>query len=145
MSLDSSFEALVDSMRSAEGDIGTGIVGPGPRRWMDFKDIAVVGKFDKDEKDGIEAIRKLFKRTSIDTTYDQARSQATSVAKDVQALKLMGDFLAGAERDWRMRQRSRVRMFVHGASISKSNGTEAGPLQRNTIHWLTRVLSEDGG
>jgi hypothetical protein len=145
MSLDKAFEDLVDSIRDAQKQIADGITINAARHWMDFRDIKVIGKFDKEEgENGLEAIRDLFKRTAIDTAYNQERSNADAIAKDTQALKLMGDFLAGSERDWRMRQRSRVRMFVHGACIARSNGDKAGPLQRNTIHWLTRVLSEDG-
>jgi hypothetical protein len=138
MSLDNTFEKLVDDIRTTQGEVADGVAGTSARPWMDFRSIKEFGKFE------ISLMRTVFSRTSIDTIYNQARSEASTLSKTLQAVKLMGDFLAGAERDWRMRQRSRVRMFVHGACIARANGTKSGPLQRNTIHWLTRVLSEDG-
>jgi hypothetical protein len=137
MKLDSTYAALVDAMRTAQGDAHDGVAGTGARPWMDFRSIALFGKFE------ISAMRAVFSRSGIDAAYNQERSNADAVAKDTQALKIMGDFLAGADRDWRMRQRSRVRMFVHGACVARANGTKSGPLQRNAIHWLSRILSED--
>jgi hypothetical protein len=58
----------------------------------------------------------------------------------MQTAKLSADFLAGLERDYRMRTRSRVRMFVHGGNRASANGLAIGPLARNT-DWLSRKMT----
>jgi hypothetical protein len=66
--------------------------------------------------------------------------------KDLQTSKLSSDYLAAMERDVRARRRSRVRSFVHSEiTLPAANGEETGALTRNTMGWLTNIMSTEAG
>jgi len=132
-----SLEKVVYTMKLTSTAISKGSVALSGRPWLTFNAIKEGGKFD------LSAIREIFSRTELDTAYAEAVGNVEAKEKTVHALKLSADFLAGMERDYRMRQRSRIRMFTHAAAITKTNGLDTGPLIRNTNHWLQRINSED--
>ena len=132
-----SMEKVVYTIKSTSTAISSGSVALSGRPWLTFNDIKEGGKFD------LATIREIFSRTDLDRTYAEAVGNVDTKEKTVHVLKLSADFLAGMERDYRMRQRSRIRMFTHAAAISKTNGLDTGPLVRNTNHWLQRINSED--
>lgn len=136
MAVDPQLEKIITSIVTAEGLIGPGIFGAGQRPWFNFADVQKVGKFD------YAGIHALFTRDSSNDTYAKARQSATTTSKEIQTAKLSADYLAGMERDYRMRTRSRVRMFVHGGNRAVANGSAKGPVKVNSIDWLSRMLAE---
>lgn len=137
MELDKIFEGMIGYLAAAEGAVAKGIDGTEPRPWMDFRDLKVFGKFD------MTGLWKTFSRVAANDQYATLVGGPTTLAKDVQVVKLSADFMAGMERDMRSRQRSRIRTFVHTAATAKANSYGAGPLKRNTTGWLARALAED--
>jgi len=137
MAIDPQMEKLVDYLVSKSEKISKGTFGSEGRPWLNFDDLDEVEQFD------FEALHELFSRNSSNDEYGSLRIENEAEAKDLQTAKLSADFLAGFERDVRMRRRSRVRMFIHGGSRAAANGQSVGPLRVNTIDWLTRILSEE--
>jgi hypothetical protein len=126
-------------MTKAEAAIASKGAKGGDRPWMDFQDVAVAGKFD------LKALHSLFSRQTSNRAYTQLRENPAAISKDIQTAKLSADFLAGTERDYRMRQRSRVRMFVHGLARAAVHGNAAGPLTTHSVGWLSRAITDDKG
>jgi hypothetical protein len=140
MAIDSQMETVVEDMISTQKAIAEACAANGDRPWFNFENVTVVGKFD------FEGIHELFKRDNSNDDYARFRGQPDTKSKDIQTCKLSADFLAGCERDYRMRTRSRVRMLVHGTVVSpQAMGESEGPLRRNTLDWLGRILAETSG
>lgn len=135
MGIDAQLEKVVGSLVTAEAQVATGTFGSSRRPWVDFRDVAVAGKFD------LAGIHKIFDRSKSNDQYAKALD-GKAKAKEVQTSKLSSDLLAAFERDHRMRTRSRVRMMVHGGNRAWAHGTTAGPLRRSTVDFLSRLLSE---
>lgn len=137
MAIDAQMQKIVKNMESVSQKISTASQKNGDRPWMNFTDVEKAGKFEFDK------VHKLFDRTQSNTDYARLKTQKGAESKELQTSKLSGDFLAGCERDYRMRTRSRVRMFVHASVVlPEANTSPDGPLEQNTIGWLGRVLSE---
>ena len=133
-------EKVIPYLQAAEKKIAEASTADGNRVWIDFseKGLTPAGQFD------FETIHENFNRREATDYYESQRVLLSSVVKDIQTSKLSIDFLAGCERDWRARTRSRVRMFVHSSvsaamAMSKNNG----PLRRNTVDWLGRIELEE--
>jgi hypothetical protein len=139
MAIDPQLEKVVSSMAKAEAAIATKSAKGGDRPWLDFHDLTPAGKFD------MKALHGLFDRKAANDAYAKLREGPETLSKDIQTIKLSADFLAGVERDYRMRQRSRVRMFVHGLARTAAHGNAAGPLTKHSIGWLSRALTDDKG
>lgn len=137
MAIDAQMQKVVKNMEAVSQQISTASQMNGGRPWMNFVDVEKAGKFEFDK------VHKIFDRTQSNTDYARLKTQKGAESKELQTSKLSGDFLAGCERDYRMRTRSRVRMFVHcGVVLPEANTSPDGPLEQNTIGWLGRVLSE---
>jgi hypothetical protein len=134
--MDANLTAVISYIEGAELKISDGIFNKGRRPWLDFADLDKVGKFD------LPNLHKLFNRDQANKDVLDARDQPDTEAKEIQTAKLSIDILAGLERDHRMRTRSRIRMFVHGGLRASFYGDTAGPLQRNTVDWLGRIMTE---
>lgn len=128
-------QKVVKSVSGAVANNGKAVTGKGSRKWINFADVVPAGKFD------FKKTATIFDRKATNADYAAART-GTGLAKDIQTIKLGGDMLAGFERDYRMRQRSRIRSFVHVAARANANGTATGPLTRNSIEFLTRIVGE---
>lgn len=135
MGIDAQLEKVIGAMVGQEAQIATGTFGQGRRPWLDFRDVAVAGKFD------LVKLHSIFTRSKSNDQYAKAGDGKTTV-KEAQTAKLSGDVLAGLERDHRMRTRSRIRQMVHGGNRAWAHGTTAGPLRRSTIDFMSRILSE---
>lgn len=137
MAIDPQFEKVVNYLIDVSKKIADGSTTSWSRPWINFQSITAIGKFD------FAGLHELFTRKASNDSYGVKRSSADALAKDIQSSKLSGDYLAGWERDYRMRTRSRVRMFAHVASLMSTNGTDSGPLVRNSRDWLNRIMTED--
>lgn len=135
--IDPQMSKIVNYLGGVESDIATGMFGATGRPWMNFAEVQVVGKFD------YAGLHALFTRVGSNTEYADLRSQREAQSKNLQTAKLSGDYLAGLERDYRMRQRTRIRCIVHAGNRAMANSSSEGPLYRNSIGWLGRMLSED--
>jgi hypothetical protein len=138
MGVDPQLQKIVSYLVSAEDKVAKGTFGAGQRPWVNFSDVKKAGKFD------YAALHELFDRSASNDAYAKGTTDATTPGKDMQTAKLSADFLAGFERDYRMRTRSRIRMMVHGGNRAAANGLGNGPLRRNT-DWLARVLTASKG
>ena len=136
MPLDQQFSTVVGYLMTAEGQIADGTFGTAQRPWLNFAGVKVAGQFDFASLDGI------FSRDALNNQYGAARAVKTTTAGTLQSMKLAADYLSGLQRDYSMRTRSRVRMLVHAGNRANANGMPVGPLRRNSIDWLTRIVSE---
>jgi hypothetical protein len=91
-------------------------------------------------------VGKVFKRDDANGDYEKARTDVKAKAKQIALAKLAGDYLAACERDKRMQWRSRIRMAAHATSRQFGNGKDSGPLQLNTVNYLSRIFlkSQEG-
>lgn len=138
MAIDPQLEKVVQYMVKTENTISEKLRANSDRPWMDFEPVQRAGKFD------FSAIHQIFTRQVSNNEYVSKRQNDKTLAKDIQTAKLSADYLAALERDHRARTRSRVRTFVHAGVVSTaSNGNAQGPLRRNTLDWLGRILAED--
>lgn len=138
MPVDPNFEKIVRATQTFAEKAGAGTRNDGQQRpWMNYKAQGGAGKFD------FEAVHKVFDRKAGNDFYVKARSEGTAKGKDIHLPKISVDFLAGMERDFRMRTRSRVRMFIHTAARVSANGQDNGPLRRNTVDWTTAIFKEE--
>lgn len=110
--------------------------GKGSRQWNNFSALVAAGKFD------FTKTKSIFDRSGVNSDYTGARASAKTQAKDLQVSKLGGDILAGMERDYRMRTRSRIRCFVHTAARAKANGVANGPLTLSSVGFLTIIAGD---
>jgi hypothetical protein len=138
MNVAEKFEKLIPKLVTLFRIIAEETRRGGNRPWMDFfEDGTQVGKFD------FAGIHKLFERMDANNEYQADGIKDDTELKDMQTLKLSADFLAGMERDYRMRTRSRIRMFVHaGVLLPAANGTDAGALRQNTTYWMNNIQAE---
>lgn len=134
MAIDPQFQKVVGYLVSAEAKIATGTFGSAQRPWLNFDEVQAAGKFD------YAAVHKIFDRSSANDDYVKGASDASTPGVNMQTAKLSADFLAGLERDYRMRTRSRVRMLIHGGNRAAANGLTYGPLSKNT-EWLSRKMT----
>ena len=109
-----------------------------PRQWLNYKAAGGGGKFD------FPTLVTVFSRIGVNTDY-VGYAAVSSMAKDIQVTKLGGDVLAGLERDYRLRTRSRIRSIIHTAVRAKVNGLPAGPLTLSTIGFLSRIAGDSLG
>jgi hypothetical protein len=133
-------EKLVPYLQAAEKKIAEASTTGGSRVWIDFSEngLTPAGQFD------FATIHENFNRQKATDDYESKRVQRDTLVKDIQTSKLSIDFLAGCERDWRARTRSRVRMFVHSSvSAAMAMSQNNGPLRRNTVDWLGRIMLEE--
>ena len=137
MAIDPNLEKVVSTLQADLGFVADGLCKAGQRLWSDFRDIQPIGKFE------YEKIHALFNRDKANEEYIQGRNKLNTVAREVQTAKLSGDFLAGMERDYRMRHRSRIRMFIHTGGRYDANSQAIGPLRRNTTEWFNSLNTEE--
>lgn len=138
MAIDPQLEKVVQYLITTENTISTKLRANSDRPWVDFETVKRAGKFD------FSALHQIFDRQASNNEYVSKRQNDKTQAKDLQTAKLSGDYLAALERDHRARTRSRIRTFVHGGVVATaSNGNAQGPLRRNTLDWLGRILTED--
>jgi hypothetical protein len=144
MAIDPQLHKVISALAASQKEAAGSALASTRRSWMDFQDIKVVGKFD------LEGQHALFDRGFSNDQYAKAVLQQQADAdedgakvKSVQSTKISADLLGGMERDYKMRVRSRIRMFAHGMNRAAGNNLVSGPLQGNTIGFLTRLEQEE--
>ncbi len=135
--IDPQLTKVLNYLQGAQILIASGTFGATGRPWLNFSEIQVVGKFD------YAGLHQIFNRNASNDEYGSLRAAPESKAKNLQTAKLSGDYLAGLERDYRMRQRTRIRCIVHAGNRSAANGSGQGPLRRNSTGWMSRILAEE--
>jgi len=140
--IDPNLEPIVVEIRLTEEANGEALRSAGGRTWLDWTGVEgfsgdkAVGRFD------YERLHELFDRSAANKDYLVQRADINAQTMNVQTSKLSVDFLAACERDWRMRTRSRVRMFAHAAARHRAHGLPAGPLTVHSVGWLSVQLKE---
>lgn len=135
--IDEQFQMVIDYLIKQQKASGNALLNGGARTWQDFVEVEDVDRFDFKEQ------AKIFSRSAANNQYETLHANGTGLVKEVQAVKQSSDVLAGLERDYRMRTRTRVRMFVHSANRNSGNGLAHGPLKVNTIGYIGSILGED--
>lgn len=134
---DPNLEKVVSYVVTAENDLATLNVKDGSRLWLNFSQgLPIAGQFD------FETMHQIFSREFSNNEYLKGRAAKSFKAKDVALAKLSIEILAGFERDYRLRTRSRVRSIAHGLASAQSNGQTDGAVRRNLIDWLSRISAE---
>lgn len=136
MTIDPNLDKVITSMQTASATAADGTVGNGLRPWFNFADVKEAGQFD------FEDVMEIFSREVANTEYLTARSQDPK-SKEVAVPKLTVDILAGLQRDYLARTRSRIRYFTHAAAMHAADGSGEGPLRRNSVDFVTRVSGGD--
>jgi len=137
VAIDKDFENFIEKLITAQADVADRAANGAQRRWLDFKEIKEAGQFDE------AALKAVFSRQGLNDTFGTLLSEDSRQVKEFQTVKLANDFMAGMERDHAARVRSRIAMFMHGTSRARSNGQDMGPLRRNTLDFMVRLLDED--
>ena len=138
MAIDPNLQDVVKSIKTSLTDKSVALLGNQQVPWMNFQDVVLAGKFDFD------LLHSIFDRTAINTDYSGILQNTSAIAKDMMSAKIAGDYLSTCERDFRMRMRSRVRMFVHAAvNAAETHGSDEGPISKNILDWLIRIESVD--
>ena len=134
-------QSVVPYMIQTEKSISEKMKAGGDRPWLDFAEyegLTPAGKFEFDK------LHENFNRRAATDDYASKRKVRDTQVKDIQTSKLSIDFLAGCERDWRMRTRSRVRLFVHAEVAGPAGmGENTGPLRKNTVDWMANIMVEE--
>ena len=131
--IDPNLEKVVAYFQERLQEVSQGFQAQQGRPWMDLQELESTSKAEAD-------LRKSFNRDEANADYVKARENRDAVSAEIMLSKLSGDFLAGFERDTRMRRRSRIRMMAHAASVAEGLGADTGPLRRNTVDWLQRIF-----
>lgn len=135
--IDEQFQKVINYLIHHQMTSGEALLKGGSRAWQDYVEIADVDRFDFKKQ------ATIFSREKANATYETLHANDKGLVKEVQAVKQSADVLAGLERDFRMRTRTRIRMFTHSANRNYGNGLQKGPLKVNTIGYITRLLGED--
>lgn len=133
MGIDPQLQKVMDEIKKARDEGWKGTLGEDLRPWLNFADVKKVGKFD------FQGIFDIFDRKKLDDDYMKTRNDTKAKSKDVWIAKISSDLLAGFQRDYLLRTRSRIRYFAHAATRGKSDGMENGPLVTNTTSLITRI------
>lgn len=133
MPIDPKLQAVLTEVRSTLEKTWIGTLGEDLRPWMNFAGIAAVPKFD------FKAMFNLFDRKKMNDDYLKARQSKDTPVKDIWVPKLSADLMAGFQRDYAMRSRSRIRFLAHSAVRQKANSEDTGPFTANTITLLTKL------
>ena len=136
------FTTRLGDLQHSAAHNGSAFQGDNTTTWMVFysdKPADSLGKV----LDGFnqEEFVKAFDRTKLNTDYLKlAHPTGTPPSyRDLQVLKVQLDFLAGMERDLRMRYRSRVRMLAHGTARLISQGLDMGPINNGIVNFVKRL------
>lgn len=137
MAIDAQMQKIVKDIMSTQAKIAQECRAQHKRPWMNFAGVKEAGQFD------FAAVHEIFTRKASNDEYGSLRANPKALGKDLHTAKLSHDFLAQCERDYRARTRSRVRTMVHAAVMStESTSKPEGSLQRNTLDWMGRILTE---
>ena len=114
--LDEKFQKLITALQEAASAVAGSLHGTGSRAWAQPENKPT--KFDWAE------IHAAFTRDAINKDYEKASKDG--VGPLVAALLTQGDVLAGAERDYRVRHMTRMRMLAHAAARREGHSDVTG-------------------
>ena len=136
------FQDRMNDLKACCTAFGKSIRGVIQNSWMlmDADPLAPGTSEDtRPSKSDHQAIRALFDREEAGEQYARAMEEARP--RQQQALaKNQSDILAGLERDFRIRHRSRVRMLAHEATARMVTGAERGVIQSGILAQLQLQL-----
>jgi hypothetical protein len=136
LAIDAQAQKVIQYLIGKEKEIGQAITDGKERPWVDYKDVQAAEPFD------FSAVHQIFSRNKSNDEYATLRQDPKAQNIDLATAKLSADYLAGLEQSYRQRTRSRVRTFVHAANRRAGNGTEDGPMFKNSMGWWNRILGE---
>ena len=139
MAIDPAVDKVLKEIRTTLESTWKGTVAEDLRPWMNFKGVKEVGKFDFEGLFGNGESGGLFDRRKLNDDYLKVRQQEKPKSKDIWIPKISSDLVAGFQRDYVMRTRSRVRMLMHAAVRQKSDSVAEGPFTANTITLMARL------
>jgi len=133
--LDTNFDAVVKRMISELGAIASSVTsGSNIRPWF-----LQIGKEydDQNDAENRDTIHDALQRNQANDNYERVRKENLS-RNDLLLAKIQSDFMAGCERDYRARHRTRVRLMAHAAAKKLGMSLPFGPLHTNTIGFIAR-------
>lgn len=133
MTLDPKLQAVLAEIRRTRENSWKGMLGEELRTWLNFGGIQKVGQFE------LEKLFELFDRGAMDDEYNKARAKEGARANEVWIPKISSVLLAGFQRDYVLRTRSRIRYMAHAATRLKSDGKDNGPFTVNTSTLFARI------
>lgn len=141
MQLDEKFEKLIKGLvSSAQKVADAALKQTDPLPWSNFTDDEIPSEQRPTSKKETELKDKTFNRDKPNEEYTKKRADKEAKAKEVAVPKIEGDFLAAYERDKRLQWRSPIRVMAHAFARRAGSGSDAGPLLKNTVDFLTRVF-----
>jgi len=139
--LDKKFEKLIEGVVKVEKKKADAAHQQSePKPWMNFASDDIPADQRPSEKKEKELEDNTFDRTEANSAYMSARADKEAKSQDAALPKLTGDFFGACVRDKRMQWRSRIRQMAHSFSADAGNGENTGPLRRNTIDYLQRII-----
>ena len=136
MTCDPNMEKVIGAMQTQSDKVSQGLFVDSNRQWFDFRDVKEAGKFEFDK------VHEIFDRSTANSEYLKLRQSAGALAGDMQTAKLSVEYLSVLERDYRMRNRSRVRNFVHAGVRMWAKGLDVGPIRAQGFNWLPAMQKE---
>ena len=117
--MNSTLGKRLSNLRDSSSEVADETIERGTPLWLKVNDGKTLDGFDSNK------ISETFSRAEAAQEYLKAIKPDGKLS-DAQSIKQQSDMLAAMERDLRMRYRSRVRMFAHGAARIKSAGVGGG-------------------
>lgn len=139
--LDKKFEKLIEGVVKVEKKKADAAHQQGePKPWMNFASDDIPADQRPGEKKEKELEDNTFDRTQANEKYMEARGNEDAKSQDAALAKIAGDFFGACVRDKRVQWRSRIRQMAHSFAADAGNGENTGPLRRNTIDYLQRII-----
>lgn len=143
------FQKIMDELQKDCAKLGFGIRGKEQILWLLANNQG--GQGPKPGKFDFSAIKKLFDRNEAGEKYIKAISsdKTTKLKQDLALLKNQNDVLAGMERDFEMRHRTRIRRLAHESLAKSHAGSDRGVFNALLLAYLQyqmqRVSANDEG
>lgn len=133
------FQELIDALTEDCTRTGQSLRGLEQLRW-------VLGDENKPGKFEFENLRKLFDRTELEEQYEKAKQAGTTRQSAALATNL-SDIMSGLQRDFAMRQRTRIRRLAHETvyreHIGSSKGYFVAGLLQYVLCQMQRAVGKD--
>lgn len=134
--MDGVLQQLLTSLSGAMANNAEAMMGRGQMAYVTFaSDVAEPGpeRFDTEMAD-------TFSEDGLASTFSGAR-EGDATAGDVMFYTTQYGLLARLGRDFRMRRRTKARIWAHGATRARALGAESGPIMGSTIEKLKRMMT----
>ena len=117
--MDKTLGDRLSNLRDSSAKVSAGIIDEGAAPWLTINGEDTLSGFDNDK------IGKAFDRTDASREYLETIGPEGKLS-DAENVKQESDMLSAMEREFRMRYRSRVRMFAHAAARVRTAGEGGG-------------------